>query len=209
MPKKNKNKQTKVGEGQSPPQTEKNVMVSHKYYFQSATNNQVQITTGMLLSAFGAMATGANTVNLIFKAVRVKRIRIWTSPVTLGIALTNGVEWLSLDSGVMTTEFRDTSNSPNRPAYIDVKPTQSTAAWFWRSISSAGGNSTVPLFNIVAPTGSVVEVTMTGIMSDVAFTNFGYATTAAATVGEIYYGGLDGIGTGTGLLVPLGLQSIV
>jgi len=184
-------------------------MVSHKWYFQSATNNQVQITTGMLLAAMGTMATGANTVTLMFKAVRVKRIRIWTSPVTLGIALSNGIEWLSLDSGVMTTEFRDTSNSPDRPAYIDVKPLNSTAAWFWRSVSSAGGNSTVPLFNIVAPTGSVIEVTMTGIMSDVAFTNYGYATTAAATVGEIYYGGLDGIGTGTGLLVPIGLQSIV
>lgn len=184
-------------------------MVSHRYYFQSATNTQVQITTGMILAAMGAMATGANTVNLIFKAIRVKRIRIWTSPVTLGIALTNGVEWLSLDSGVMTTEYRDTTNSPDRPAYIDVKPTQSTAAWFWRSISSAGGNSTVPLFNVVAPTGSVIELSVTGIMSDVAFTNFGYATTAAATVGEIYYGGLDGIGTGTGLFVPLGLQTIV
>jgi len=50
---------------------------------------------------------------------------------------------------------------------------------------------------------------MTGILSDVAFANYGYATTAAATVSQIYYGGLDGIGTGTGLFVPIGLQTIV
>lgn len=192
-----------------PNMSEKNIMIPHKFLFQSATNSNVQIDVGDLLAAFGCMATGANTVNLMCKAVRLKRIRIWTSPVTLGVGLTNGVEWLSSDVTVMTQEFRASSNTPDKPAYLDVTPLQSTQAWYWRTVSNVGGGATTGLFNIVAPTGSLIEVQMTGILSDVAFANYGYATTAAATVSQIYYGGLDGIGTGTGNFVPIGLSSIV
>jgi len=192
-----------------PLQTERNIVVNHIFNFQSATNNSTLVSVGDLLTAFGCMATAANTVNLMYKAVRLNRIRIWTSPVTLGVALTNGVEWLSSDSGVMTKQIMDSSNNPNRPAYVDTKPPNSVAAWFWRSVTNVGGGANTDLFSIVAPTGSLVEVNMTGIQSDVAFGNFGFATTAAATVSEVYYGGLDGIGTGTGLLVPSGLNTIV
>ncbi len=216
MPRNKKNNKNNKARRQStnvvslgPVMSEKNIMIPHRFCFQSATNNQTQITVGNLISAFGCMATGANTVNVMCKAVRLKRIRIWTSPVTLGIALTNGVEWLSSDVTVMTQEVRDSSNTPERPAYVDVKPLQTTQAWYWRTVSNVGGGANTGLFNIVAPTGSLIEVTMTGILSDVAFANYGIATTAAATVSEIYYGGLDGIGTGTGNYVPIGLQTIV
>jgi len=189
--------------------SEKNIMIPHKFLFQSATNSAVQIDVGDLIAAFGCMATGANTVNVMCKAVRLKRIRIWTCPVSLGIALTNGVEWLSSDVTVMTKEFRASSNTPDKPAYLDVTPLQSTQAWYWRTVSNVGGGANTALFNIVAPTGSLIEVQMTGILSDVAFANYGIATTAAATVSQVYYGGLDGIGTGTGNFVPIGLSTIV
>ncbi len=191
-----------------PAEGDRNVLVTHKYVFQSATNNPVNISVGDLLQTMGVMATGVNTVNTIFKAVRLRYIKIWTNAVTTGIGLSNAVEWLSSDSGVMTKQFSSSTNNISHPAYLYTKPPSSTAAWFWRSITNIGGGANTDLFNILAPTGSFIEVGLQGLMSDVAFANWSTTTVTAATVSEIYYGGLDGIGAGTGLFVPVGLTTI-
>jgi len=211
MPRKNaksKQQQRRVDE-QGPPQTEKNVVVNHSFMFQSATNAATTISVGDILSTMGVMCTAANTVNTMFKAFRIKQIEVWTSPVTVGVGLSNYVEWLSADSGVMTKQFGDSSNNISVPAYVKTSPPVSTAAWYWRSVTNVGGGANTDLFNIAAPTGSIIRLNVTGLISDVAFANWAITSVAAGTVAQIYYGGLDGIGAGTGLYVPIGLSTIV
>ncbi len=202
-------KRNNKSEAMGPLTNETNVIVNHKFLFSSTTGAKTLIGVGDVMTTLGVMGTGVALVSSIFKAFRIKRIRIWSTPTTLGVATTNGVEWLSSDSGVMTKEYTASSNNPNHPAYLDVRPTNSVAAWFWRSITNIGGGANTDLFSIVAPIGSVIELTVSGIVSDVNFANWGVAPAAASVVGQVYYGGLDGIGAGTGLYPPIGLLTIV
>lgn len=191
------------------PQTEANVSFRHSYRFVSTTNVVTTISAGDLVSSCGAMGTGANLVSTIAKALRLKRIRIWTPPPSVGGSASCSVEWLSADQGVMTFQEIDSTNNPTLTAYVDTRPPNSSQAWFWRSVTNIGAGATVDLFNLQAPTGSIIQVDLEVIMNDTLFASWGIATVAVATVGQLYYGGLDGIGAGTGLFPPIGLSTIV
>ncbi len=152
----------------------------------------------------GMMGTTVNAaVTPIIKAFKIHRIRIWTSPTTLGVAVSNSFEWYSSDTGVMTLQEQDTSNTPDRPAFTCTSPPNSSAAWFIRSVTNVGGGATTGLGNIVAPIGSIIELDMSVWLSDVAFVNYGQGVTTAV-LGQLYYGGLDGTG---GSYPPIGLQT--
>lgn len=192
-----------------PPQHNANITFNHAFRFSSTVGTKNQITVGSLVGCGPCCGVGANLVAAQMKAFRIRQVRIWSPPPSVGGSVACALEWLSADAGVMTNEESNTSNNPSIPAFLASSPPSSTAAWYIRSVSNIGGGATVGLFNIRAPPGSVIELQMEVWLNDTLFTGWQIATTAAATVGESYYGGLDGIGAGTGLYPPVELYTIV
>jgi hypothetical protein len=179
-----------------------NVLVRHKYRFSATSANETNVTCQSIMTVAGAMGTVLNTnVNPISKAFKIHSIKIMSSPGALGAAASCSVEWYSADSGVMTTQTFDTTNTPDRPAEIFSRPPTSSAAWYWRSITNVGGGATTPMFNIQCAAGSIIELDVTHILNDTAYTSWP-TVVAAAVLGQMYYSGLDAFG---GVYAPVRL----
>lgn len=89
-----------------------------------------------------------------------------------------------------------------KPAYIKAIPSRSSLASFW---TSAGGGS---LMLITAPAGSILDINVefrTSNLAPVACQN----ALVGATIGEVYWRGLDGLAVaGTNFPPPVGIQTI-
>jgi len=128
------------------------------------------------------MATTAVVGFDIFDVVRIRSVEVW-SQAALGTPSTVTVIFITAtgDRSIHT----DTSLGV-KPAYVKAIPSNRSLASFWNA-SGAGG-----VFSISCPAGSIVDC------------SFSFRTTNAiavaaanalvgATVGEVYYRGLDGL----------------
>jgi len=99
---------------------------------------------------------------------------------------TCSVEWAS-QSNANNLEVSDTSVSVMRPAHIFTRPPAQSLASFWQSPGIADNQ----LFNIIAPTGSIIDVAVQLISQD---DDNGAAITrgvATGVLGTVYYLSLD------------------
>jgi len=128
------------------------------------------------------IATSAVAGFDLFDVVKIKSLEVW-SQAALGTPSTITVTYITAtgDRNIHT----DTSLGV-KPAYIKAIPSRRSLASFWNA-SAAGG-----VFSITCPAGSIVDC------------NFVFRTTNAlavaaanalvgATIGELYYRGLDGL----------------
>lgn len=181
----------------SPPQINSNVIVNHTYRFRSTTDAATAITFNQVLAMVGSVATAANaTLTSIARSLRLNSIEIWAATTAANTQTTCSVLWTSTidDNAVTSKEISDTSVSASWPAHVLGRPPAGTECSFWTI------GSTAPMFTIVAPTGSVVDVNVTYVLGDL---TSGVATTvASATLGTMYYPPLDGA---TDLYLPVSL----
>ncbi len=183
-----------------PPQISTNIVVRHTYRFAASAAFSGAISPSKVLAALGTMGTVANTtVSFLFKCFRLRSLNLWAPPSSQGSTVTTSVEWLGTANSP-NYEVSDTSVSVSRPAHVKAVPPKTSLASFWQVASGTA------LFNLVAPAGTIIDMSVDMIMVDQtsASTTIGAAT---VTLGEIYYLALDH-GT-SDLLVPVSLTTTV
>lgn len=173
------------------PQIRSNIIVNHKFRFACTAAINSVITATNFLAATGTCCYTANsTGRILSETFKVKRIEVWAPPPSQGSSATCSVQWNGTTSSSLNTsalEVSDTSINPSTPAYVNAVPPKDCVGSFWNT----AGTTTV--CTIIAPTGSVIDVTLHYILSDDAgdYAPYSY-TSGAATGGAIYYISLDG-----------------
>jgi hypothetical protein len=184
-----------------PPQLKSNLVTTHKFRFLSSTNNVQTITAQELITMCGNVAATTTSAYSIWGAVKLKRVSVWAPPPSQGSAITTSCVWSAGTSGqnFVNMEVSDTSNSVATPAVIHTSPPKESQASFWQNV---GNNA--DLFNLVAPTGSIIDVTVDMVLADNELPPID-STVVAATVGDIYFSGLNGWG---GTYAPVSLSTL-
>ncbi len=195
MNKKNKKRQGprkgRLAQGRArlaPPEFVSTLALGHRFRFTGASGASAKsITRGMLLNLV-SMATTTTNQFRILQAVRVKRVQVWSQPVTLGTAATAVVvEWVG--NQAPSTIHSDTSVGV-MPGYVSSRPPRDSSNRWW---SISGSNESETLFKITCPTGSIIDVSLTcRLIDDESATAAENGTGAASTVGTIYWNYLDG-----------------
>jgi len=171
-----------------PRQLSSNITFGHTYRFISTSSTATAVTPTSLLAAAGSVcyAVNANVIS-IFGSIKVNRIKIWTPVASQGANATCSVLW----SGTVTPfnqdrEISDTSVSVSKPAHIDTRPPAKSLAAFWQTASTNN------LFIVTAPTGSIIDVSLSMVLQD-EDSGSAPATVAVAsgTLGTQYYLSLD------------------
>jgi len=137
------------------------------------------------------VATTATTGTELFDSFKLKRIEVWGPPFnassgtvsTVSVAMIG--ETATYRGGALLTKS-DTAMGLE-PAYVSVKPPKDSFQGMWQR------SGDVKLFNLAAPVGSIVDVTVS-LRTDNQSVAVGCANAlAGATAGNIYYRGLDGL----------------
>ena len=176
------------GNSLHPPQLNANVILKHRYRFISTDGTATAIGAGDLLNAAGSLVVVANTTaRSLFKSVKIEEVEIWTPPASQGSAATCSILWSSSSAAAPTSlEVSDTTVSVAEPAHVRARPPARSSPSFWMDV-----NSDSP-FTITAPSGSVIDVTLTLVVLDGAAG--GTWTIASGTLGQVVYAPLDGDG---------------
>jgi hypothetical protein len=131
------------------------------------------------------MATTALAPFRMFDAVRVRHIRVW-AVAALGTPTTVAVVFLGNgQNGAGDRKIVSDTSLGVQPAYVKAVPDKGSSLHLWQGSTS---NMTV---EVTAPAGSIIDVVM-----DLRNDNTAAAATNAsvgATVGGIFYRGLDGL----------------
>jgi hypothetical protein len=131
------------------------------------------------------MATTALAPLRMFDAVRVRHIRVW-AVAALGTPTTVAVVFLGNgQNGAGDRKIVSDTSLGVQPAYVKAVPDKGSSLHLWQGSTS---NMTV---EVTAPAGSIIDVVM-----DLRNDNTAAAATNAsvgATVGGIFYRGLDGL----------------
>jgi len=181
-----------------PPQID-SYQVTHsttlRFIAVAAFTNTV-ITFENLMDTMLVADTAIHGYNL-FDAVKLKSVRIW-SQAAVGTSSTVEVQFATAsgDADIHT----DTSLGV-RPAFIHAKPSQKSLTSLWNI------NSGTSAMTITGGAGAIIDVKLVFRTSDknpVAELN----ALVAATIGEFYWRGLDGLAiAGTNFTPPTGVQS--
>jgi hypothetical protein len=167
-----------------PRQTKSNIEIRHQYRFTSTSGTFTGITPTSLLCAMGTMGTAVNTsVQSFFASCKVNQIEIWSPPASQGSSVTCSVNFAGY-ANAPNREYSDTSVSVSTPAHLVCSPPPQSLASFWQT---AGTNT---VFQISAPTGSIIDIWVFGILQDSDDT-YAFTLVAAAVVGNVYYLSLD------------------
>jgi len=171
---------------QNPPQITSNIMYKHRYRFTSSSGTATSITC---LSAAGAVGGICTVVNSSLEtwsgSVKIDEIEIWTPPASQGAAATCSVNWVSNFVSTNNQEVSDTTVSVGKPAHVCTRPPPMSISSFWQSASS-----TSTLCQITAPSGSIIDVVISSIISD-DDTGPNPIAIGAGVLGNVYYLSLD------------------
>jgi hypothetical protein len=152
-------------------------------YTCSAAQNGVPITPQRLAWSLGTVCTAGLAGVGIVDTLRVKRVTMYAITPTSGTPATCSVNFISTATNpTSTVEFSDTTINAAVIASISVTPPKDTLASFWTNALS-----TVQLFGITCPSGTILDIDFDYITSDNEFTNAVVYTFAAPVVGAVYY----------------------
>lgn len=172
----------------APPQINSNVSLGHVYRFLSSSASATTVTVGSLLAACGSTCKAVNTTVTAFtSSVKVNRVSIWSPPASQGASATCSINWIGgLNSS--DKEISDTTVSVAQPAHISSSPPPRSLAEFWNNGSNAAAN----LFTLIAPIGSIIDVSVSQILFDEDSGDTSVDTAVAAAVfNKVYYLSLD------------------
>jgi hypothetical protein len=186
------------------PQHSTPITITKTYRFISNSVTPSAITLLQLLAIPGVVNYSANTNRCLADSCKIHKIEIWTDAV-----VTNFIELYFFTQFQYTRpkEVTDECQSTAAPAHIVVRPPKGVMSE-WLSAINATTASALNLFNITSSVGSVVDVTLShSFWQQSQSTNpVVYSSTAAGTLGNIYYIGLDGT---VGRYPPAELPTIV
>jgi len=182
-----------------PPEFVPTLSIGKTFRFETLTGavTALPVTRAMLLNLY-TMATTTTIQNRIITAVKLKRVRVWGQPPVLGAAgSTVVVEWVGTQAP--STIHSDTSMGV-RPSFVDTRPPADSSDKWW---SISGSNESEVLFNITAPIGAVVDVSLSLRLADDEAAVQGEDGTAAGSIaGRVYFNYLDGFVSK--MLTPVG-----
>lgn len=173
-----------------PPQLASNFVSTRTQRFQATSTLSVcNVSPETLCFSFGSMCTTTNsTITALWKAVRVRRVRMW-APGSLTTTSTISCEWTSKAASVTgqsNVYVADTSVSSAYPAFLDTTPPKGSLASFW----NPSGDGTI-VFNLLGPAETIVDVTVDLLMDVSANSNPTIAGWSSVVQGAIYYAALD------------------
>lgn len=184
-----------------PPALEVSPTYFARLRFQCSTGATFTLTEANFAGAIGVVTTAANTTHPISSAWKIKRVTIW--PSTQSTTVQNQWAWDLASTGhdkdslrVTTVPFGITSALP-----LTTTPPSKSLAAFWTNSNVSG---TFAICTI--QTGSVVDLEIDFTLSTGLPQFAAISTTAAGTVGNLYYLSLDGTG---GKLNVVGRPTII
>jgi hypothetical protein len=124
----------------------------------------------LMLASKSAVTTVAG-INSYFESVRFRRIRIWGPSVVAGGAVsanTIGFEFAVNVGGLFgnkTTRYTDSSTSTAINPFIQAKPVKGELADQWYGPSTTAVTSGLPVGFITCPSGTIVDITIDGVLS--------------------------------------------
>jgi hypothetical protein len=181
-----------------PPMIKSNIELRHTYRFVSTSGGRVSITPTSLLCAAGTICITTNSlVTSLYNSVRVNRVSIWSPPASQGATATCSVDWVG-SANSPSREFSDTTVSVSTPAHVSCSPPPMSLASFWQIPSASA------LFQVIAPTGSIIDVSMSLILQDDDATQ-AQSAVVTGVLGLSYYLSLDP--TATHQFTPVSLPS--
>jgi len=184
--------------GNRPPAFMPTLKVKHKFRFTSGGNaGTFTIERENLLDLYVMAATAATAFRII-EGIRLKSVEIWTNPVALGQApSTCSVEWVGTNGP--STVISDTGMGV-LPAHVFARPPPRSSDQWW---SMSGNNETDPLFTLVLPINSVIDVVCDLRLVELEAATPVTVAPTGATAGTVYGNFLDGLTSGK--LTPVGL----
>lgn len=167
-------------------------------YTVTAAVAQQTVTYQNILDSI-LLATTANIGFDVFDLVKIKSISIW-GQAALGTPSSVSVAFFTATGDKM---IHQDSSLGVKPAYVTAKPNVKSLASFW---TASGGGAA---FVLECPAGSIIDVQCAFRTSLSSPTQTQNNLNAVATVGEIYYRGLDGLNlASSNFQVPSGIQAI-
>jgi hypothetical protein len=191
------NKSSRFKSTLQPPMLETNVRVKHRFRFAASAAFAGAITFVDIAGSMGVMGTVTNTtVDAWTASLKIRRVEMWTPPPSQGATATCSIDWYS-STNQPSLEFSDTSVSTAEPAHVVSTPPAKSLAAFWQGASSAS-----TAFTLTAPAGTIIDLTVEGIMTDADLVGLSFGV-ATAVLGKSYYLALDGFASN--LLVPVSM----
>jgi hypothetical protein len=181
-----------------PPQI-KSYGITHdvRLRFQSGSAINTTITYHNLLDAIN-VATSATTANTLFTQVRVNAVEMWATPVT-GAPATVSLIYSGLTVGAAGDQKLHTDTSVGiEPAHVKASPDRRTQAGQFQVYN------TDVAFALVCPANTVIDVSMSYRNAVLGVTNVVQSAPVGATVGALYYRGLDGAAASTTTMPVVG-----
>jgi len=157
-----------------------------------------------MLNAAGVAATTSILGYSLWDSVKVKRIEVFSPPAAQGSSVTCSILFPATNQS-QAREVTDTSVSVSMPAHIVATPPPMSLCSFWNN-----GNSATTYFTLVAPPGSIIDLTL-GLVLEDGNGQASLANTAVlvgATVGGVYYCSLDSSTSAGSIYKPVGLTSL-
>lgn len=137
--------------------------VTYRYVLKSELADPTELITELPICPFG-VAGRDNVVNLPFKAVRLKRVRIWCNyrPATNSMFENTIGLVLKPRTGARPIQWSDTA-TPVHTAYVSKKFPKSDPVGFWYKTQFSETN---PELGFILTKGSVLELSLSYILSD-------------------------------------------
>jgi hypothetical protein len=170
--------------------------------FLSTTSLAGHITYQNLLDTV-IVASGATTGSDLFEAVRVEAVEVWAQA-AIGTPVTTTVIFDGATIGAYGDQKTHTDTSMGvEPAHVKARPDPLTQAGQFQV--SAADNA----FYIAAPTGSVIDVSLTFRQPVTGVNVPAQNALVAAVAGTLYFRGLDGKSIATTNLPVQGAVSVI
>ena len=175
--------------GSLPPEIDLTVTCRHRFRFQSGAASVVTSVNYADLCNFLQVGTAAHTLQGIISTMRVHSVTLWPA------LSTSSTDTVALEWSAAGEFFKDELKNRTLPegqtqtGALVFKPPKNTVCSFW----SYSSNNV--LFYITAPTGSVCDVDMSFTLAGAFAPPTAVTTVGSVTVGNFYYGYLDGVST--------------
>jgi len=154
-----------------------------------------------LLVFAGTTTTGYR----VAKTVKLHRVSVWAPMPSSLVPTTCSIEYSSGQGSAASSNVvrSDTSMGADMPAYVTASPPQGSTSGFWHT-----GNDSTLLCFIVTPINSIIDISVTFVLSDDLNVFALQNPTISTTAGNLFIGGLDGLRTGSTNYPPISYETV-
>lgn len=183
----------KVGSGKGgmslPPEIDLTVAGRHRFRFQAGAASVINSVSYANLCNMLQVGTGAHLLQGIISSVRLRSVTIWPA------LSTSTTDTVALEWSAAGEFFKDELKNRTLPegqtqtGAVRFTPPKKSVASFWSTTSNN------ILFYITAPSGSVCDVEVDFTLAGAYAPPTAVTVVGSVTIGNFYYGYLDGITT--------------